>query len=309
METLQRLCYGLSIGAFTLFLLYNTDTWYGILAFFAVLGLSFMALGEFYLLAQRSSEERPFRKTGFFFAFCCILFYYSHYLHKKAEAGLDLGAVFVFAFLADFARDARALHLVPLLMVFLVICAGILQVTRRPVRGAIYSLSVTVFGLVYLVLSFCQIFMLLLLENSFFYLLLFLLLPIGADSGAYFAGKFLPARPIGLKASPQKSYTGYVGGLVAALCVGLVFVWSCREFAPAAQVSLGYIEAIFLALCIAVFSIFGDLLESVLKRDAQIKDSSRLIPGHGGVLDLVDTICWSLPLGYFYLFLRSLYFP
>lgn len=112
----------------------------------------------------------------------------------------------------------------------------------------------------------------------------------GADIGAYFSGRKFGKRKLAPKVSPGKSWEGVYGGLILSLlitaAVGLVRGWSVGEI----------IAALFGAAMIVLVSVVGDLTESMFKRQAGIKDSSNLLPGHGGVLDRIDSLTAAVPL-------------
>ncbi|GAB3344917.1 phosphatidate cytidylyltransferase [Marilutibacter aestuarii] len=110
-----------------------------------------------------------------------------------------------------------------------------------------------------------------------------------ADSGAYFAGRTLGKHKLAPRISPNKTIEGLVGGVLAGLVAGL----GLSLFAGA---SLAQLPWIALAIVFAVlFSVVGDLFESLLKRHAGVKDSGHLIPGHGGILDRLDGVLAALP--------------
>jgi len=113
-----------------------------------------------------------------------------------------------------------------------------------------------------------------------------LLLAWAADVGAYFAGRRYGRRKLAPRVSPNKTWEGVLGGLVAAAVVAL-----------AGQAWFGFTAAAFLPLCVAVAlaSIVGDLAESLFKRQAGLKDSGQLLPGHGGVLDRIDSLTSAIP--------------
>ena len=123
------------------------------------------------------------------------------------------------------------------------------------------------------------------------YLVLILLVLIwSADIAAFFAGRRWGRRRLASHVSPGKSWEGVLGGLLAVLAVAVV-----------SGVLLGLADAellLFLILCLAtaLISILGDLAESVFKRQVGLKDSGRLLPGHGGVLDRIDSLTAAAPL-------------
>ncbi|SIN76481.1 phosphatidate cytidylyltransferase [Sulfurivirga caldicuralii] len=112
-----------------------------------------------------------------------------------------------------------------------------------------------------------------------------------ADSGAYFAGRALGRRKLAPAISPGKTWEGVIGGATAALLgAWLGAWWLAQKGVP------DFFNGPFFWLgLIAAFSVIGDLFESVLKRWAGMKDSSQLIPGHGGVLDRIDSLLFALP--------------
>ena len=125
--------------------------------------------------------------------------------------------------------------------------------------------------------------------NGHRWLLAALAIVWAADTGAYFAGRKFGRRKLAPRISPNKTVEGLVGGVVAGVALGLVVA----VFAGATP---GQLPAIALVALVAVlFSVVGDLFESLLKRQVGVKDSSNLIPGHGGLLDRVDGMVAALP--------------
>ena len=114
-----------------------------------------------------------------------------------------------------------------------------------------------------------------------------LVLAWAADIGAYFAGRYLGRMQLAPQVSPNKTWEGVLGGLVAGTLVALAgMAWF--ELPPLA----------FLSLCLAavLVSVVGDLVESMFKRQRGMKDSGSLLPGHGGILDRIDSLTSSTPL-------------
>lgn len=126
------------------------------------------------------------------------------------------------------------------------------------------------------------------------WLLLSLFLVWSADTGAYFAGrkfggKLFGGRKLAPRISPNKTIEGFLGGLLLALVVAMLG-------APLAGATVAQLPAVALVALVSVcFSVVGDLFESLLKRHVDVKDSGAVIPGHGGVLDRVDSVLAALP--------------
>lgn len=120
-----------------------------------------------------------------------------------------------------------------------------------------------------------------------------------ADIGAYFAGKALGRHKLAPSISPGKTWEGAVGGWLAVTAVALA-VMASHAFAPTLVSALGErigaVRTLLVLTVLVAFSIVGDLFESMLKRQAGVKDSSALLPGHGGVLDRIDALLPVLPL-------------
>jgi len=117
-------------------------------------------------------------------------------------------------------------------------------------------------------------------------LLFLLLLVVAADIGAYFAGRAFGKHKLAPKVSPGKTWEGVVGGLIAALLMAVAGVW---------WFDMRIVPFMILCLVVAIASVVGDLTESLFKRHAGLKDSGSLLPGHGGVLDRVDSVTAAAP--------------
>ncbi|SDI94434.1 phosphatidate cytidylyltransferase [Natribacillus halophilus] len=128
--------------------------------------------------------------------------------------------------------------------------------------------------------------------DSGFAFVLFVLIAIWAtDTGAYLFGRKFGKRPLWPKISPKKTVEGAAGGFLLALVAGLIFAWF---WPPFDQLWLTTIALII----ISVAGQCGDLVESALKRYYNVKDSGRMLPGHGGVLDRFDSVIFVFPIIY-----------
>ncbi|MCR4428877.1 MAG: phosphatidate cytidylyltransferase [Caldiserica bacterium] len=127
--------------------------------------------------------------------------------------------------------------------------------------------------------------------KGFYLLTIFLLSTFASDSVAFFVGKYLGKRKVFPRISPGKTLEGTLssplGGIIGAVAAALIFGEPLLPVIP-------------LGVIVSLFSLIGDLFESIFKREAQKKDSSLLIPGHGGFLDRLDSLLFTAPLVYFY---------
>jgi phosphatidate cytidylyltransferase len=135
------------------------------------------------------------------------------------------------------------------------------------------------------------------------FLLSVLVLVWGADVFAYFAGRSLGRRKLAPSISPGKSWEGVWGGMVGVLLIAGVWMWldqgALRGQVPSLYTHIaqqGWLLLVIALLFMCSMSVVGDLVESLVKRSAGAKDSSNLLPGHGGVLDRVDALLPTLPL-------------
>ncbi len=121
-----------------------------------------------------------------------------------------------------------------------------------------------------------------------------------ADSGAYFIGKRYGRHKLSPRLSPKKTWEGYVGGILVGSLGSIAWVALWELWLPASPM-LTPMRVFLLGLVIAIITPLGDLGESMIKRQVGIKDSSHLIPGHGGVFDRIDSWLWAGVIGYYFI--------
>jgi phosphatidate cytidylyltransferase len=114
-----------------------------------------------------------------------------------------------------------------------------------------------------------------------------------ADTFAYFTGRYIGRHSLAPRLSPKKTWEGLVGGTIAGVFVSFIALYDKRhEY-------LSVWQAIVLGFVVVIAAVLGDLFESAIKRDLEVKDTGRLLGGHGGVLDRVDALLFAAPAAYF----------
>jgi phosphatidate cytidylyltransferase len=169
----------------------------------------------------------------------------------------------------------------------------LLELTKKKTHQPILSISATIFGILYI--SWCFSFLIRIRQLPEGALLagFLLLVTKSSDIGAYLWGKKFGKTLLLERVSPKKSLEGALGGFFTSLGVGLIFSLFIE--------SINFWEKFFLIIILAIIAQLGDLFESLIKRDCQVKDSGKILPGMGGVLDVIDSIIFTAPTFYLYL--------
>jgi phosphatidate cytidylyltransferase len=262
---------------------------------FGLLGLilivALLAVHEFYSLAKAKGFVAQILIGMTLTALIVISFAHVQLLRAVAFLHLHLSIA------------TLTIYLLPLIMI-----AGVIAVfTSELFKGypnPLVQVSVTIAGAVYIGFGLGAFFGIREIlydangssSNSAFFLIMLLASIWICDSAAFFVGRKFGRHKIAKSISPNKSWEGGIAGLVAAIAAWLVaraFIGGFEEVLVSTAIAMGMI--------VGVFGQIGDFAESMLKRDAGVKDSSTLIPGHGGVLDRIDSILFVAPLTYLYL--------
>ena len=135
--------------------------------------------------------------------------------------------------------------------------------------------------------------------NGSWLLILFIVLTKFSDLGAYVTGSLIGKRKMIPKVSPGKTWEGFCGAIVFSSLFGFLLV----NMFPRSFEYIPSYHVLILGALLGAFAVLGDLVESLLKREAQVKDSGQFIPGIGGALDLIDSLLFNAPLMYVYLHL------
>jgi phosphatidate cytidylyltransferase len=207
-----------------------------------------------------------------------------------------IGAVSLFV---GFCFDAPGKDPQLLLMTLIVfVIAGLAAEMLRgaPFDKMLASAGATVLGVLYVVLLGGHLVAVRMLDNqglAAHLLFFFFLVIMGSDTGAYYAGRSFGKHKLAPKVSPGKTWEGAVGGMLASLLMAvLAHYWFFPELSLKA--------ALPLAAAMNVFGVIGDLTESALKRGAGAKDAAQILPGHGGLLDRLDSLLFNAPLIYYF---------
>ena len=115
------------------------------------------------------------------------------------------------------------------------------------------------------------------------------------DTGAYLVGCSIGRHKLIERVSPKKTWEGFFGGLIFSMAVSLLIFYFIKPFEGMEHIDMSLIFWLSIGAIVSIIGTWGDLIESMIKRDLQIKDSGNLIPGHGGILDRIDSILFVLP--------------
>ena len=182
----------------------------------------------------------------------------------------------------------------PILLTLVIVLSLLWLVLRLQKEGAFLGWAWTVAGILYVgwLLSYLVA---LRLDAGRSWLFFTLFTTFGSDTAAYFVGRTLGRHQLAPSISPKKTWEGAVGGVFGAIIISLLFLLPTPLNLP-----LNYGQAIILGLLVSIFGQFGDLAESLLKRNMGAKESGRLMPGHGGLLDRMDSIVFAGVVVYLY---------
>jgi phosphatidate cytidylyltransferase len=135
------------------------------------------------------------------------------------------------------------------------------------------------------------------LDNGRDWLFLTIFATFGSDSAAFFVGRFFGKHKLAPAISPKKTREGAAGGLIGAVLVSLFFL-----LPTPVQLSsyINWWQIVILGVLVSIFGQLGDLVESLLKRNTGVKDSGNLFPGHGGMLDRMDSIIFAVIVVYYW---------
>jgi phosphatidate cytidylyltransferase len=173
------------------------------------------------------------------------------------------------------------------------------QFFSRSNTAGILAISTTLFGLMYVpwLLNFIQKINFFPGVEGHYYLLYFVLITKFSDTGAYAAGSLIGRHKMIPRISPGKTWEGFAGAILLSTAASLLFVCIFQK----KMAGMNWMHAIVLGVILGVCAVVGDLIESLFKREAGVKDSGSFFPGIGGILDLLDSLLFNAPIMYLYL--------
>ncbi|MFZ0825827.1 MAG: CDP-archaeol synthase [Verrucomicrobiia bacterium] len=173
------------------------------------------------------------------------------------------------------------------------------QLLSRVNPAGIVAISTTLFGLMYVpwLLNFVQKINFFPGLDGRFYVLYFILVTKFSDTGAYAVGSLIGRHKMIPRISPGKTWEGFAGAIFLSAVGSLMFVHFLGDKMP----GMNRLHAVVLGVLLSLTAVIGDLIESLFKREAGLKDSGRLFPGIGGILDLLDSLLFNAPIMYLYL--------
>ena len=203
--------------------------------------------------------------------------------------------------LGEHRTPARVNDFEVVFLILFVLGLCVRQFVSRTNTKGILAISTTLFGLMYVpwLLNFIQKihFFPGLDGNGKFYVLYFILVTKFSDSGAYAVGSLIGRHKMIPRISPGKTWEGFGGAILVSTGASLLFT----HLAGPRLAGMTTVHAIVLGVILSSAAVIGDLIESIFKREAGVKDSGKLFPGIGGILDLLDSLLFNAPLMYLYL--------
>ncbi|MGN6552496.1 MAG: phosphatidate cytidylyltransferase [Verrucomicrobiota bacterium] len=253
-----------------------------VMVFLAVSGLI-----EFYGMVSKRSIA-CFRGWGIFGG---VLLMVGTFLHLTGHVGTQ-------------GSPARVNDFETSFLILFVLGLCLRQFFSKDISAGMLVISTTLFGLMYVpwLLNFIQKIQFFTFPAGYegtgkYYVLFFILVTKFSDTGAYAVGSLIGRHKMIPRISPGKTWEGFAGAIVVSTGASLVFT----HFFGHQMAGMNWKHAIVLGVILSVSAVVGDLIESLFKREAGVKDSGSLFPGIGGILDLLDSLLFNAPLMYLYL--------
>ena len=255
---------------------------------FVMLLLAGFGLAEFYGLVAR----REIRCFNFWGTIGGLLLMTGTFFHFQGVLGI-----------ADSPSRVNDFEVGFLILFVLGLCLR--QFFSRSSTAGILAISTTLFGLMYVpwLLNFIQKINFFQFDNPLakdagkFYVLYFIVVTKFSDTGAYAVGSLIGRHKMIPRISPGKTWEGFGGAILVATLASVIFY----KLAGPKLAGMTSLHAVILGIILSISAVVGDLIESIFKREAGVKDSGKSFPGIGGILDLLDSLLFNAPIMYLYL--------
>jgi phosphatidate cytidylyltransferase len=272
-----KIFFGASLIFLVLLLLFFINK-YNFLLLFFIIFLEFGAIDELYSMF----EKRNLKGNKIFPTIVVVL--------------ISLGIYFFQSF---FRKNIKYIIIAGILISIIILLPPFLEYLRKKTIPDYSKFNITIFSILYISL-YNYILLIFLLKKNIFFLILFLGVVYFCDIGAYFAGVLFGKRKIAPLISPKKTWEGFLGGVILSVLISLLItkfgneknLWNISTF-----------QSIFLGILLSVFAQIGDFYESSIKRYCNVKDSGKLVPEHGGILDRTDSLFFTSPIFLTFIFL------
>ena len=287
----------------------------------AVALVAFLATREYLDIIQHYGIK-PFRKIALLASvLACLLPGARAFVEGRGlQITRDFGDSFSFygiAIRSSYLISLQAAHLINAILATLPLWLLLLALRRIDFKQAVPDAALTALGYAYVAIPLALlVYVRAVSDGAFLMVFLFAVVWVG-DAAAYYIGKNFGRHLLAPSLSPKKTWEGSVAsvfGSIAIVCLlyyGRRWPWAHSMFGSntATVISLGdypggkiasFVTAIILAICINIAAQLGDLVESMVKRGAGVKDSGSILPGHGGMLDRIDALLLAIPVLYFY---------
>ncbi len=253
---------------------FSPYTWVGILVAVCIAALAGIGIWEYVQLAQAKN------------------------FHPDSKLMIIIAVAEVFAFY--FAQRQMVFPQLPLVILFIGVITFFLAHFHHSYK-ALAQVAIEFFGVCYVTIPLCFILGILypqISQDGRWWLMYLIIVTKITDVGAYFVGRLWGKRKLAPLLSPKKTVEGAIAGFFCAVIASVFLAWIAKGHTKGFD--LGLLHSLCLGALIGVLAQIGDLAESLLKRDAFVKDSNSL-PGLGGVLDMLDSLLLTAPVVYFYL--------
>ncbi len=189
----------------------------------------------------------------------------------------------------------------PLYIALIVVLLFVIPIRElyRKSESPIQNISITIFGILYIGLTLGLLNFLFYGEaiegDNFHFVLAFFVILWTSDSMAYLTGMSIGKHRLFERISPKKSWEGFFGGIISAMIVGYIFSLYFTDF--------NTLKWVVYSMVVAISGVYGDLVQSLFKRSLGLKDSGKIFPGHGGILDRFDAVLLAIPIAFAYVML------